>query len=409
VTAAAGVAGDRQEWSASAGFFDSDNDGDLDLFVSNYVRWSREIDFAVDYRLTGIGRAYGPPTNFEGTHPYLYRNNGDGTFTEVSAAAGIRVANPATGAPVSKGLAIALIDIDGDGWIDVLVANDTTRNFLYRNRGDGRFEEVGFTTGVGFDSDGNATGAMGIDVADFRNEGRLGIAIGNFANEMSSLYMNGADPWQFTDEAIVEGIGSASRQRLSFGMLFFDYDLDGRLDLLQANGHLEDEINQVQPSQHYRQAAQLFWNAGPEHRSSFVRVPEASSGDLAEPIVGRGSACADIDADGDLDLVLTQVAGRPLLLRNDQDLGHHWVRFRLRGGGGNPDAIGARVELTAAGVTQRRRVMPARSYLSQVELPVTFGLGGNETVDAVRIHWPDGSRQDVRVDGVDRLIEVTRD
>ncbi|MBI4161088.1 MAG: VCBS repeat-containing protein [Acidobacteria bacterium] len=407
VTAEAGVAGDPGEWSTAAGFFDYDNDGDLDLFVGNYVRWSREIDFAVDYRLTGIGRAYGPPTNFQGTQPYLYRNQGDGTFRDVSAEAGIRVTNPATGVPVAKALGLGLADIGRDGWIDVLVANDTVRNFLYRNRGDGGFEEVGFPAGVAYDNDGNATGAMGVDAAEFRNDGRLAFAIGNFANEMSSLYLAQGDPWRFTDEAIAEGVGGPSRLRLKFGVLFLDYDLDGRLDLLQANGHIEEEINQVQPSQEYRQPAQLFWNAGPDPPAAFVEVPGEVLGDLSIPIVGRGAAYADIDADGDLDLILTQVAGPPLLLRNDQRLGHHWLRFRLRGRGGNRDAIGAWVELTSGGVTQRRQVMPTRSYLSQVELPVTFGLGQEAAVESVRVLWPDGTVQEVEVPGVDRLIEVS--
>ena len=407
VTAEAGVAGDPNEWSTSAGFFDYDNDGDLDLFVCNYVRWSRDIDFAVDYRLTGIGRAYGPPTNFEGTFPYLYRNDGDGTFTDVSAAAGLQVTNPATHVPVAKSLGVAFADVGGDGLIDVFVANDTVRNFLFRNNGDGTFDEVGGLCGVAYSSMGSATGAMGIDAAYYRNDGALGFGIGNFANEMTSLYVSQGMDWQFADESIGEGIGAHSRLALSFGLFFFDYDLDGRLDLLQTNGHLEEEINTIQPSQHYRQPAQLFWNAGPEARICFVQVE--SAGDLSRPIVGRGTAYADIDGDGDLDAVLTQVGGRPLLVRNDQALGHHWLRVRLVGAGGNRDAIGAWVEVTAAGGTQRRQVMPTRSYLSQVELPVTFGLGGATAVESLRVTWPDGSTQQVAVDTVDTTLVIEQE
>ncbi|MEM7353806.1 MAG: VCBS repeat-containing protein, partial [Acidobacteriota bacterium] len=303
VTDRAGVAGGVAEWSTSAGFFDYDNDGDLDLFVGNYVRWSKEIDFEQDFRLVGVGRAYGPPQNYEGTFPYLYRNEGDGTFTDVSESAGIEIANPATELPMAKSLGIAPVDVDRDGWIDLLVANDTVRNCFFRNLGDGTFEETAELVGVAYDRNGGATGAMGIDAGHYRNDSDLGFLIGNFANEMTSVYVSQGDPNIFADEAIVEGIGAPSRRMLSFGVFLFDYDLDGRLDVLQANGHLEGEIAKVDPSQSYRQPAQLFWNAGPD--DGFVTVDAATTGGLAEPIVGRGSAYADVDADGDLDVVLT--------------------------------------------------------------------------------------------------------
>jgi hypothetical protein len=312
---------------------------------------------------------------------------------------------------MAKALSLGLVDLGGDGRIDVLLTNDTVQNFLFRNRGDGNFEEVGASVGVGFDSAGRATGAMGVDIADFRNDNSLGFAVANFANEMSSLYVTQSDPWQLSDEAIVEGVGAASRLKLSFGLFFFDYDLDGRLDLLQANGHLEEEINRVQASQRYHQATQLFWNAGPRARVSFVEVPHERVGDLSRPIVGRGATYADIDADGDVDVLLTQTGGPPLLLRNDQDLGHHWLRVRLIGGSGvNRDAIGAWVELTRAdGVTERRQVMTTRSYLSQVELPVTFGLGAATEIRQLRVIWPDGQTRDV-TEGFrpDRTLEIRR-
>jgi hypothetical protein len=215
---------------------------------------------------------------------------------------------------------------------------------------------------------------------------------------MSSLYVQQTDALQFADEAIVEGVGAPSRAALSFGLFFFDVDLDGRLDLLQANGHIEDDIARVQASQSHAQPAQLFWNTGPDARMSFAPMPADSIGDLARPIVGRGAAYADIDGDGDLDVLLTQVGGRPMLLRNDQALGHHWVRVRVVGDGHavNRDAIGAWVELTTIdGVVQRRPVLPARSYLSHVEPTVTFGLGDRDAIGSLTVSWPDGTVEDV--------------
>src|SRR5689334_20836370 len=216
---------------------------------------------------------------------------------------------------------------------------------------------------------------MGIDSAWYRNDQALGVAIGNFANEMSALYVS-QGPLLFTDEAITEGIGPASRLLLKFGVFFFDYDLDGRLDLLSCNGHLEEEISKIQQSQRYRQPAQLFWNAGERSSGCFVSVSSDKAGaDLFQPIVGRGAAFGDIDGDGDPDVVLTQVGGAPLLLRNDQKLGHHWVRLKLVGTKSNRDAIGAWVTAQVNGHKLSRQVMPTRGYLSQSELPVTIGLG----------------------------------
>lgn len=406
VTESAGVGGAGDAWSTGAAFLDYDRDGDLDLFVANYVRWTREIDFGVDFRLTGIGRAYGPPTAFAGAQPYLYRNEGNGRFSEVAEAVGLWVANPATGAPVGKALGVVPTDVDRDGWLDLVVANDTVQNFLYRNLGDGRFEEIGTAAGLAFDRNGAATGAMGTDAAYFRNDADVGVAIGNFANEMTSLYVTQGGHPPMADESIVEGIGPVSRLALTFGLFFFDADLDGRLDLLQVNGHLEPEINAVQPSQHYRQAPQLFWNCGDDCRATYAEVPAAKIGDLSTPLVGRGAAFADIDADGDLDVAITQNGDAARLYRNDQAFGHHWLRVRLRGAEANRDALGAEVEAISGGIVQRRRVMPTRSYLSQVELPVTFGFGDSSQPAELRITWPDGSSQQVLDVALDREIVI---
>ena len=224
---------------------------------------------------------------------------------------------------------------------------------------------------------------------------------------MSSLYITADGQPPFADEAIIEGFGPASRLALTFGLFFFDYDLDGRLDLFQVNGHLEADINLVQSSQTYAQAAQLFWNCGADCRGRFVPVTE--TGDLATPMVARGSAYADIDNDGDLDVVVTQNGRRAVLFRNEQSLGHHWLRVRLVANGQNQNVIGAVVELSVDGITQRQVVMPTRSYLSQSELPLTFGLGAANTVDELQIIWPDGQRQSVPVPRVDIMMTINQD
>ena len=411
VTSQAGVGGSPTQWSTSCAWIDYDNDGRLDLFVCNYIRWSKEIDFEVGYKLVGIGRAYGPPMNFEGAFPYLYHNDGEGHFTDVSQRSGIRITNPATGVPAAKSLGVAPVDLDEDGWIDLVIANDTVQNYVFHNQHNGTFKEISAVSGIAYDSYGNIRGAMGIDAARYRNDNTLGVAIGNFANEMTALYVSSErDPTNFTDESIPEGVGPASRLLLKFGIFFFDYDLDGYLDLLTANGHIEEEINKVQKSQTYAQPAQLFWNSGGSQAAGFIPVPPEKCGpDIFRPIVGRGSAFADIDGDGDLDVVLTQIGGPPLLLRNDQALNHHWLGLKLLGTKNNRDAIGAWVKIRVNGHILARQVMPTRSYLSQSELPVTIGLGEAKEIGEVEVVWPGGAIQKVRglvLDQLNRVEEV---
>lgn len=407
-TAEAGVGGSGEDWSVSAAFVDYDNDGKLDLFVSNYVRWSKAIDFEVGYSLVGVGRAYGQPRDFPGVFPSLYRNEGEGRFRDVSAEAGVQIRNVSTGVPAAKSLGVAAVDLDDDGWMDLILANDTVPNLVFHNRGNGTFKEIGAASGIAFDSYGQTRGAMGIDTARYRDDGALGIVISNFANEMTALYVAQALPLLFTDEAITEGIGPASRLALKFGTFFFDYDLDGRLDVLTANGHLEPDISKVQQSQRYAQPAQLFWNSG--RTPCYVNVsPEQAGPDLFHPIVGRGSAYADIDGDGDPDVLMLQTGGPPVLLRNEQALGSAWMRFKLVGRSSNRDAIGAEVRIRVGGKELRRTVMPTRSYLSQSELPLTFGLGAAERVERAEVRWPGGAFHRVPTPAVNTLTVIEQD
>ncbi len=280
----------------------------------------------------------------------------------------------------------------------------------FHNLRNGTFEEVGKSKGIAFDAFGVSRGAMGIDAGFPRNDKSLSVVIGNFSNEPTAFYCAQCGPIDdllFTDEAVSNGIGPSSRIWLKFGVFFGDLDLDSRLDIVVANGHLENDIQKVQQSQQYAQPPQLYWNAGSQSVTEFIAIPKDQTGpDFARPLVGRGAAYADIDGDGDLDIVLTTTGGEPRLLRNDQSLGHHWLRVKLIAKAGNRDAIGAVVEMAAGGVTQTRIVSPTRSYLSQVELPVTFGLGDLSTIERLTIHWPDGAIEDVPDTGVDKMVVI---
>lgn len=409
VTEASGVGGSPSDWTTSAAFLDYDNDGRLDLFVCHYVKWSLEIDRQVNYQLPGIGRAYGPPTSYEGTFSALYHNEGGGKFRDVSARAGIQVKNPATGLPLGKALGVAPVDLDGDGFIDLIVANDTVQNFVFHNERNGTFKEIGGISGLALSTYGTTRGAMGIDAGRFQADNSIGISIGNFANEMTALYVARRDPLLFTDEAIAQGIGQASRNSLTFGVFFFDYDLDGWPDLLTVNGHIEPNIQTVFPTQSYLQRPQLFWNTHGTGRPGFTPVPAGKSGPaLDQAIVGRGSAFADIDGDGDLDIILTQLGRDAILLRNDQKLGHHWIRFKLTGTRSNRDAIGAWIKIRIGNKTLSQQVMPTRGYLSQSELPVTFGLGDATRIDEVVITWPGGGTQKIDAPRIDQLNNITQ-
>ncbi|MFO1501032.1 MAG: CRTAC1 family protein [Verrucomicrobiota bacterium] len=398
VSGEAGISPNPDLWSTSCAWIDYNNDGRLDLFVCNYVRWSRELDLKVNDPPPGKPRLYGPPLRFEGSYPLLYRNEGGGRFEEVSASAKLRVKEMRSGKPACKALGVAPIDLDEDGWIDLIVANDTVPNLVFHNQRDGTFREIGHLSGLAYDAFGNVRGAMGIDTAWFRDDASLGVAIANYENEMNGFYVAQPRTLHFTDEAPVEALGPASRPLLKFGLFFFDYDLDGWPDLLTANGHLDAQLGISGPQAGYAQPAQLFWNGGPRQSAIFTPVgPDCGGSDLFEPIVGRGAAFADIDGDGDLDVLLTQIAGRPKLLRNEQATRHRWIRVRLIGSRSNRDAIGARVTIRGAERIWQAQVMPARSYLSQCELPITLGFGNEPLPPEMQIRWPSGLIQTVKL------------
>ena len=376
VTATAGVGDER--FSTSALWFDYDADGALDLFVANYVEWTPETD--IFCTLDGEAKSYCTPESYPGQRPTLYRNRGDGTFDDVTAAAGLDV-------PSSKGLGVAMLDFDADGWLDLFVANDTEPDQLFRNRGDGTFEDVGLIAGVAFSEGGVARAGMGVDAADYDGSGRPSLVVGNFSNEMIALFHNEGGGL-FIDEAPRSEVGSASLLTLAFACFFFDYDLDGRPDIFAANGHVADDIERVQARVTYAQPPHLFRNLG---RGRFEDVVGSVGPALAEPLVARGAAYADVDRDGDLDVLMTVNNGPARLLRNDGASANNVLRVRTAGVTSNRDGIGARVEVTLpGGGTSWQRVKTGSSYASQSELALTFGLGAAAEAEAVRVTWPSG-------------------
>jgi hypothetical protein len=375
VTVRAGV-GDPG-FSTSALWFDYDRDGRLDLFVANYVEWSSETDRFCT--LNGKTKSYCTPESYKGQSPTLYRNAGDGTFENVTRKA--RLYDPS-----AKALGLALIDYDNDGLLDVFAANDTQPNRLYRNKGNGTFADVGVMAGVAFNEAGKARAGMGTDAADFDASGRQSLIIGNFSNEMMALYSNEGNGL-FIDEAPTSTIGRASTLRLTFACFFFDFDLDGAPDIFAANGHVADDIATVQPTITYAQPPLLFRNLG---RKKFEDVSTRVGEAFARPAVARGAAYGDYDNDGDLDLIVTANNGPARLFRND-GTANHKLRVTLTGSASNRDGIGAKVRvLRATGSPVSAMVKTGSSYLSQSELPLTFGLGAATKVSGIEITWPNG-------------------
>ncbi len=383
VTESSGL-GHRLGFSTSALWFDYDRDGWLDLFVCNYVKWSAETD--VFCSLDGKHKSYCTPEAYRGETCWLFRNRGDGTFEDVTPTSGIFDSS-------SKSLGVAMLDYDRDGWPDLLVANDTQPNKLYRNLRNGTFKDVAVEAGVAFSMDGKARAGMGVDAADFDNSGAVGFAITNFDNEMTGLYRLLGGGGAYQDIAIASGIGLPSINTLGFGCVFADANLDGLEDLIVANGHIDETVRNIRGNVGYAQPPQLFLNQGHE---KFRDVAAQVGPDFDRARVGRGLCYGDFDRDGDVDFLMTTNNGPACLFRNDQVARRNSIRFRLTGTKSNRDAIGATVRVFRSGIEQSQMVKTGSSYLSQSELPLTFGLGADDRVERVVIEWPSGRTEEYK-------------
>ncbi|HEX8031414.1 MAG TPA: CRTAC1 family protein, partial [Vicinamibacterales bacterium] len=378
VTTKAGLGG-REAFSTSALWVDIDKDGYLDLLVCNYVKWTPQTD--IHCSADGRQKSYCTPEAYRGSTSWLFRNRGNGTFEDITATSGLFDVT-------SKSLGATILDYDQDGWPDLFIANDTQPNKLYRNNRNGTFTEEGIPAGVAYSEDGVARGAMGVDAADYDRSGRPHLIVGNFSNQMLGLYHNEGKNL-FVDEAPRSSIGRASLLSLAFGVFFFDYDLDGALDILAANGHIEEEIEQVQPKVKFRQPPLLFRNAG---QRKFENASTAVGAQFSRPILARGAAYGDYDRDGDLDVLFTENSGSAWLYRNDGGNANHFISIRTRGVKSNRDGIGAVVRVTSAVGTQWSMVRSGSSYCSQSDLALTFGLGKDTQVSTIEIEWPSGQK-----------------
>ncbi|NJN26281.1 MAG: CRTAC1 family protein [Cyclobacteriaceae bacterium] len=369
-------AGSLPAWSSGSAWVDIDRDGWLDLFVNNYVRWTPDRDIYTTR--DGQTKSYATPDVYEGESNRLYRNIQGRTFEDITEVAGVYNAE-------GKSLGIAVADFNNDLWPDIVISNDTQPNFLYINNGDGTFASTAVASGIAFDESGRARAGMGIDVADVVNDGNMAIVIGNFSQEPLSLYTQMDNTGLFQDRAGAARLTKPSLLQLTFGVLFVDLDLDGFLELITANGHIEPEINAVQKNITFAQKPQVFYN---DH-GKFIDIGEAAGAAFGADIVGRGVAAADIDMDGDLDVLITTNGGKPLLLRNDSGAGNKSVTLVLKGLKPNNQAIGAKVTAWVGGIRQQRMVRTGSSFLTQSDIGrMVFGVGANSQIDSLHIIWP---------------------
>jgi len=392
VTAASGLGGGGPwDWHTSAAWLDYDRDGQLDLFICRYIRWSPETD--VECKAATGDRTYCGPMQYPEQPSLLYRNLGNGKFQDVSRSTGI------ASAP-GKGLGVVPLDENGDGWVDLFVSNDLVANHLWRNEGGRKFHEVAQENGVAVADSAAARAGMGIDVADLRNADDVTFAIGNFAGEGLALFRRG--PAGYADEARSSGLLPASLTSLTFGLAFLDADRDGWTDLFTYNGHVDPFAGKNGEAIRFRQAPQLFRN----QKGAFTDVSAQAGAPFLELQVGRGCAWGDFDNDGRPDLLLCENAGPARLLRNATSDTHHWLGVRLRGKPGNRDGYGAEVRLTVDGVTQRRWIHSGSSYLSANDTRALFGLGDASRADRLEVRWPSGRHSEATAPALDRYLEV---
>jgi hypothetical protein len=383
-------------WGSSATFLDYDQDGNLDLYVVNYLEY-RLTEAYPPCVINGV-RTYCHPRHFSGAPDRLYRNNGDGTFTDVTQRAGIL--DPG-GEYEGKGLGVVAADFDNDGDMDIYVANDDTPNYLFVNRGDGTFQEEGVLAGCAYSVDGVAQAGMGVDAGDYNGDGWLDLFVTNLDYETNACYQNNGDG-TFSDVTYEASLGNESYLFVGFGTGFFDADNDGRLDLFVANGHVLRNVEKMTDTLTYPQRNQLFWNAGD---GTFREVSSDTSDFLRRLRVSRGAIFGDYDNDGDLDVVVTNSGQAAELWRNDSITGNHWLRVRVVGTKSNRDGYGARLTLTAGGVSQIREVRAGASYLSSNDPRVLFGLGDHETAERLVVQWPSGTVQ--TLEGIRANQEIT--
>lgn len=370
-------------FATGAIWFDYDNDGRLDLFVLHYVAWSREKDLYCSFN--GKSKSYCTPDAYKGESATLYHNLGNGRFEDVTKRAGLYD-------PTSKSLGVAMLDYDEDGWMDLFVSNDTQRNKLYRNNHDGTFTENGELVGVAYGESGGTRAGMGADAGDFEHSGRQGLIVGNFTNEGMALYRDDGTGL-FSDQSLASGVSEPSLNVLTFGSFFFDYNLDGLLDIFAFNGHVADDISALRPTLKYAEPPLLFRNEG---KGRFIDVTSRMGAAMQKAVVGRGAAYADIDNDGDLDLLLTTNNGPARLLRNENGNQNDMLRVKVEGTRSNRDGIGTKITLTnSKGPRQFAIVKSGSSYLSQSELPVTFGLGkpDEDRTVSLELIWPSGAKE----------------
>ncbi len=377
VTAKAGVA-DAGQWSTSAAWFDYDKDGWLDLVVCNYIDWSPKNNLWCGEHRPGY-RAYCHPDNYHGQHIALYHNNHDGTFTDVSLKSGV-------GKPEAKGMGVVTADFNNDGWPDIAIANDTWPNFLFINQRDGTFKDISFISGIAASEDGRYEAGMGIDAADLFGNGWFDIYITHLDFELSRLYRNNGDG-TFDDDTYPSGIGNTAILLSGVAMKFMDYDNDGWDDILQLNGAMVDNIRLYHTEVHYKEPMLMYRNLG---HGKFAKVSKYLGPDFNHPVAGRGLAVADFDNDGDLDIVTNDRGDFPELLRNDGGNSNHWLTVRLIGTRSNRDGNGSSLRLTSEGFTQVRQSKGGMSYMSAQDPRIHFGLGQRRKIDSLAVTWPSG-------------------